>query len=258
MKAIILAAGRGSRLSKYTSEIPKGLLKFGKYSLIEYQINMFKKLGINDISIVTGYMHKKFKYNEVSYFHNEDYLKTNMVHSLFCASEKLSNQCIVCYSDIIYEEKVLQKLISSECDIGVTVDCDFKDYWKFRLGNDYKSDMESMVIKTGQILSLGKSDPKPDEIDGRYVGLIKFSNKGVEKLNFFYNLFKKRNQKSRFGNRTFENWFMTDLLEKMIGEGVNITPVQISKGWLEFDTDDDYEKYLELLSQKKIERYINL
>ena len=52
---IILAAGLGSRLSPLTDDKPKSLITFGKETLLERNVNMFKKNGINDISIITGY-----------------------------------------------------------------------------------------------------------------------------------------------------------------------------------------------------------
>ena len=55
MKAIILAAGRGSRLGKYTDEIPKGLLEISGKTILDIQIENYHRVGIDDISIVKGY-----------------------------------------------------------------------------------------------------------------------------------------------------------------------------------------------------------
>ena len=64
MKAIILAAGRGTRLNHYTDNLPKGMLLFAGETLIERQIRLFNSVGINDIIIITGYKSEKIKYKE--------------------------------------------------------------------------------------------------------------------------------------------------------------------------------------------------
>jgi len=85
MKAVILAAGMGVRLGKYTAGLPKGMLNFAGKTLIERQIDTFRKAGVGDIIIVTGYNAEKIPYKGVRYCHNPNYESTNMVESLFCA-----------------------------------------------------------------------------------------------------------------------------------------------------------------------------
>ena len=86
--AIILAAGLGSRLLPLTENKPKSLIEFAGKSLLERQINLFRKNGIQDISIVTGYNKEKFSLKDVCYFENVDYKNTSTLLSLFCAEKK--------------------------------------------------------------------------------------------------------------------------------------------------------------------------
>ena len=63
MNVIILAAGKGERLKPLTNETPKCLVKlFGK-SLLDWQIETFRKLGISDITIITGYKNESINYS---------------------------------------------------------------------------------------------------------------------------------------------------------------------------------------------------
>jgi choline kinase len=113
LKAVILAAGEGKRLRPLTDKVPKGLVSiFGK-SVLEWQINTFHACGIHDISIVTGYKGDMINFPNVTYYKNEKYDSTNMVETLFCAKEKLTDSVIVSYGDIIFEKSVLDKLIES-------------------------------------------------------------------------------------------------------------------------------------------------
>ena len=85
---IILAAGLGSRLSPLTDDKPKSLITFGKETLLERNVNMFKKNGINDISIITGYKKDKIDFPGINYFENKNYVNNSTLESLFFAEEK--------------------------------------------------------------------------------------------------------------------------------------------------------------------------
>ena len=74
MKAIIIAAGVGSRLGELTKDIPKPLVDVNGKSILQRQIEIFKKIGVNDIFIVTGYKHEKIKFSNVTCIHNSEYL----------------------------------------------------------------------------------------------------------------------------------------------------------------------------------------
>ena len=166
-----------------------------------------------------------------------------MVESLMCAEAELMEPCIVLYSDIILSRKSIGLLVKSEFDIGVTVDVDFQDYWEARLGKDYGEDMESLKIVDNKIVEIGRPGYDFDEVDGRYVGALKFSSKGIKSFKKSYHYSKSKNEYNDEGNRPAKKWHMTDMLQKLILEGFQINPIKIKKGWLEFDTDKDYELY---------------
>ena len=95
MKAIILAAGQGTRLKKYTENLPKGMLMFEGKTVIERQIEMYRKCGIEDIIIATGFAAEKINYSGVKYYKNEDFANTNMVESLLAAKCEFDDDIIV-------------------------------------------------------------------------------------------------------------------------------------------------------------------
>ena len=112
MKLIILASGRGSRLNNITKKIPKCLVKVNKKSILSYLTNSFRLF--NETIIITGYksnMIKNTVKKKVTFIRNKDYLKTNMVHSLFCSSHLINEDIIISYSDIIFESSILKKLM---------------------------------------------------------------------------------------------------------------------------------------------------
>ena len=261
MKAIILAAGEGKRLRPLTNKTPKCLVNlFGK-SLLQWQIETFRSCQIDDISVVTGYRSELINLPELKIFQNKKFETTNMVESLFCASQELSEQTIVSYGDIIFEKKVLDKLIQSKADFSVIVDKNWKRYWEIRFDNPL-NDVESLKIDTDDnITSIGQKTQKIDEIEGQYIGLMKFQNAGLEKIKKFYE--KTKSQSTNNSNPlnplvSFQQSFMTDFLQGLINDGCKLKAVEIENGWLELDTINDYNKYTELYSKNKLSEFIDL
>ena len=259
MKAIILAAGMGTRLGKYTENLPKCMVNFNGKPLIQQQVETLRKAGITNISIVKGYMPDKIQISGVKYYHSPNYATTNMVETLFCAEKEMDghDEVLVCYADILYENKVLQKIINSPADVGVTVDEDYWKYWQARLDQP-EEDMESLVIKDGRIIELGNTKCAREEAKVRYVGLIKFYKEGIQKLKEVYHKNKKQYydlDQPWLRSKSFKKAYMTCMLQALINSGQEVKPIIIQRGWLEFDTMEDYEKYQQWLKEGTLSRF---
>jgi len=261
LKAIILAAGQGNRLKPLTNEKPKCMVElFGK-SLIEHQINAYRSCDISDINIVTGFRNDSIIISNVRYFRNGYYETTNMIESLFCAEEILNGNVIVSYGDIIFEKNVLEQLIQSHDDISVIIDKNWKDYWSIRSKNPL-ADLESLKLDSkDNIISIGQKVKKLEEIEGQYIGLMKFSENGVNILKDFYHECKKISKKKPNplnANLPFEKSFMTDLLQGLINSNHKLHSVPIRGGWLELDTISDFEIYQRMFKNNTIQKFIKL
>jgi choline kinase len=246
LEAIILAAGEGKRLRPLTNNTPKCLVNlFGK-SLLQQQIETFRSCKIDDISVVTGHLNQMINFENITYFQNPNFKTTNMVETLFCAKEKLTNSVIVSYGDIIFEKNVLQKLIDSNDDISVVIDKNWKKYWEMRFDNPL-NDIESLILDDGYISNIGQKVNSFDKIQGQYIGLMKFQNEGMSFLLDFYENAKKKSKDERVNilnsNLPFEKSYMTDLLQGLINAGCKIKAVPVNNGWLELDSYHDYEVY---------------
>ena len=91
MKAIIIAAGDGSRLGDLTKNLPKPLLDINGKSILGRQIELFHKFGIKDIVIVRGPHKEKFHLKDVRYIEDPNYLYGEQVSSLMCAKTKMGS-----------------------------------------------------------------------------------------------------------------------------------------------------------------------
>ena len=260
MNAIILAAGKGERLRPLTENKPKCLVKlFGK-SLLEWQIETFKKFGIDDITVVTGYKSNLINSPEIMCLENKKYGSTNMVETLFCAEEKLKNSTIVSYGDIIFEPKVLSTLIKSDSDFSIVVDKNWLDLWKLRFKTPL-DDAESLQMDSEDFITeIGQKVETIEEIQAQYIGLMKFQNEGIHILKNFYRLSKekaKSNKNPLNPNVLFTQSYMTDLLRGLVKSGHKIKAIPINNGWLEIDSMNDFNLYQEKDAQNKISNFFN-
>ena len=179
MKAIILAAGRGSRMKELTSENPKCLLKLNNKSLLELQLKSIKEAGVNQIAIVTGYKNSTFKGFNIKEIHNKNWSSSQMFYSLLTASSWLKGDSfIVSYSDIFYKSSAIKILLENKHDIAITYDPNWKDLWTKRFV-DPLSDAESFKIdEESFLIEIGNKEKNIEKIMGQYMGLLKFSSKG--------------------------------------------------------------------------------
>ena len=261
MNAIILAAGKGKRLGHLTKNKPKCMVKlFGK-TMLEWQVSIFKKCGISDISVVTGYKAELIDLPNLEFFHNKNFETTNMVESLFCALKKLNESTIVSYGDIIFGKNVLNSLIESENNFSIVVDKQWKKYWEMRFDNPL-SDAESLKIDhDGNITSIGQKVKEIDDIEGQYIGLMKFQNDGLTTIKEFYQKIKnqsKNNPNPINPDIAFKQSYMTDFLQGLINNGHKLKAIEIENGWLELDSINDYNKYTKFFSKKTISEFVDL
>jgi L-glutamine-phosphate cytidylyltransferase len=261
MKVIILAAGRGSRLTPLTDDKPKCLVKlFGK-SLLEWQIEKFRKFGINDISVVTGYKKELISFDGIKIYHNKNFEKTNMIETLFCAKKEINEMVIVSYGDIIFQDDVIQKLIESKEDFSIIVDKEWKKYWDIRFDNPL-DDAESLILDSeNNIKNIGQKTTTLDEIQGQYIGLMMFKGNSTEIIKNFYEKMKKLSTIDKNplnSNLPFELSYMTDFLQGLINEKYKLKAILIKNGWLELDSMQDYKIYNKLYQEGKISNFLNI
>jgi len=239
MKAIILAAGTGSRLMPLTKDVPKCMVEYQSKPIINYILETMKDCHLTDIAIVGGYkqdvLEDYLSGRKLSFFTNNNYDKTNMVSTLFQAKEFMDEDLIISYADIVYKKEVLDKLINSKNDFSVVVDRKWKELWSQRMDNPL-DDAETLKIKNNKIIEIGKKPSGYNDIEGQYIGLIKISKKIIKKvINFYSNL----NKDQFYDGKDFDNMYMTSFIQMIIDNLVDVKPVFIKGGWVEVDCADD-------------------
>ena len=236
MKAIILAAGTGSRLLPYTKDKPKCLVEINGTALLDRQIAILSAAGIQEVVVVGGYCADALKNHAPVLRMNPRYRETNMVSTLFCAERDLIGACIISYGDIVYSKKILSELLIANDDISVAIDMNWKQYWNARSENPIEDAETLRINKDGHLLEIGQKPNTLEEIEGQYMGLMKFSEMGIKTLKDSYH---QSNRNGYIRGKKIENAYMTDLLQHMIDSGHKIKAVPVADYWVEVDTVED-------------------
>jgi len=186
MKAIILAAGVGSRMGKLTKFKPKCLLQINNIPIIRKQINSLREAGIEDVSAVLGYKEEMVKEAtkdlDIFYFLNDKYESAGMLESLLRAKEKINGEFILVYGDIYFEPVLIKRLLVDSSDICLVVNKikkrSFKKENAFEIyyGKKIEKGATKVKIENGLVRAISKSLSGKDA-SAEYIGIVKFSPK---------------------------------------------------------------------------------
>jgi choline kinase len=236
VKAIILAAGEGTRLRPHTLDRPKCLVEVEGVSLLDRQLSVLAAEGVRPIILIGGYRADMLRRPGIELRLNPRYAETNMVWTLFCAEGDIEGGLILSYGDIVYSRKALRALLASPADIAVTIDLDWEQYWRARNENPL-ADAETLKLDAdGRIMEIGQKPLSLADIEGQYMGLMKFSATGAAALGA---AFAKGKAEGSIRGKRPEKAYMTDLLQAMIDSGIRLDSVPVHGGWVEVDTVSD-------------------
>src|SRR5580693_3511942 len=211
MRAVILAAGRGSRMGAIGEGRPKCLVELADKPLIRRQIEALRAGGISTIGIVRGYLGNMVNVEDVTYFENPRWAETNMVMSLAAAASWLqSDSVVISYADIFYGRDIVRDLAASSGDLVIAYDRGWRSLWARRF-DDPLSDAETFRTDArGNLIDIGRRTTDINDIQGQYMGLLKFTPEGWRAVEA---VLASVDQKTR------DIMDMTTLLRRLLGTG---------------------------------------
>lgn len=239
MQAIIMAAGKGSRLGDLTKGNPKSFVEINGKKLIEYNLEILKELGVDKIVIVTGYREEAFgeltkDMPEVVLKYNPFYGMVNVLGSFYMGMEELTDDFIYLHADTLCAKSVFDELVKFEGDVNLPVE--FKP-----------CDEEAMKVRSenGQIVQITKEMPI-DDAQGEFIGIASFKREMIPVV--------KAKAKEALKEEQFLAYFET-VIQKMIDDKkYDIRMVDIQDAfWAEIDFLEDYEQAVERLKEKNYE-----
>lgn len=253
-RAIILAAGTGSRLMPMTADRPKSLVPLCGSPMLSRQINIMQNIGLTDITLVGGYKVECLSQYSLPIIVNDLFQSTNMVWSMMCARHLFDGSCdlVVSYGDIVYEADVLECLLQSKSDVAVIADRGWKKLWSLRMENPLEDAETFKVNSSGNILELGKKPKNFDEVQGQYIGLVKYSRNFHKKI---LSLYDSLDIDKLYDGKPLKQMYMTSFIQSMIDSGICVDAVWINNGWLEVDTIEDLEGYQKLFNENRLNEY---
>lgn len=236
MKAIILAAGRGSRMKNLTDDHPKCLVRLRGKTLLDWQLQSLQAAGIHEIAIVTGYKRELLTDRGLVEFFNPRWEETNMVSSLACAQAWLQDEpCVVSYSDIFYSPTAVQSLADSPAALAVTYDPNWLELWTKRFGDPLLDAETFRLTQEGVLLEIGNTPRSVEEVQGQYMGLLRFTPEGwaeVERI------------RQTLTPEQCDRMHMTGTLQKVIdARRVAIAGIAYEGEWGEIDSVQDLSAY---------------
>ena len=173
-KAIILAAGVGSRLRPLTDEQPKCLLQAGRRTLIDHQLSALGRCGITDVIVVAGHCADRIRRHlgtRVRYLMNEQYESTNSLHSLWLARPELLSGALILNSDVLAAPLLFEKLAGSPAPDAILVE----------RGHAFEAEDMKVRLDGSLVVDFGKDLPA-EYSHAHNVGMVKFSETGASGL----------------------------------------------------------------------------
>lgn len=173
-KAIILAAGVGSRLRPLTDDRPKCLLEVGGRMLVDHQVDALRRYGITDVVVVVGYHGDRIRQHlrdRVRYLDNERYRRTNSLYSLWLAREELLSGALILNSDVLAPPLLFERLLLAPAPNAILVE----------RGEAFEAEDMKVMLNGWHVVDFGKDLP-PARAHAHNVGVAKFSGEGAFRL----------------------------------------------------------------------------
>jgi choline kinase len=173
-RAVILAAGNGTRMGRLTADRPKALLDVDGRTLIDRELDALASFGIVDVTVVIGYQQQRLREHlgrRVRFIENARYRETNSLFSLSLAREELQQGAVILNSDLLVSSDLLARLIKAPVEDAVLIDCD----------GELADEEMKVTTWQGFAIDFGKGLP-PRAAHGENVGILKFGAEGGRRL----------------------------------------------------------------------------
>jgi len=242
MKAIIIGAGRGSRLMPTTADTPKCFAQIGDKRILDWTLDAFAANGITDVVFIGGYQIDKVRgdYAQFDFCHNADWPNNNILASFMYAEDHMDDDFICAYSDILFTPAVVKRLLASDADMTLVVDTDWQARYAERTEHPV-DDAEKVIVSNGRVTQVHR-DIDMAKAHGEYIGVAKFSPAGARRLRDHYHRCREKHAGQPFREaKTFEKAYLIHLFQEMIEAGETFAHVDTPGQYIEIDTQQDYD-----------------
>ncbi|MHC1785559.1 MAG: NTP transferase domain-containing protein [Christensenellales bacterium] len=175
MKALILAAGLGSRLAPITDNCPKSLVPVNGQPILMKQIENLHVNGIRDITIISGHRADILgiavcrSFPEIRIIHSENYATTNNMYSAYLAKEAMAGEgFLMMNADVFFDASVIAELLRFHHPDAIVTDI-----------GTYLEESMKVIEDNGRLVKISKIISREDAL-GSSIDVYKFSREGAE------------------------------------------------------------------------------
>jgi len=246
---IIPAAGEDPSLSSILNGKPKSMLEIAGKTLLDWQIRSLNSNNLTNITVITGYKSREMKAEGITFQENRNYKRGSELHSLMEARKKMTSGFIMLYSDILFEENIMSKILACQEDIVLVVDNTMQYHapeankiQDFVISkNKHLPTRRKISFAYENIISKIGSKLNPETATHEFIGLAKFTKTGAEQLLQTYEDCVKNYHGKLQEADNINQFKFTDLIQEMIDRGYVANFLEIHKGWLEIHSTEDIE-----------------
>lgn len=245
MQAIILSAGRGSRLLPLTTDKPKCLLPIGMTTVLGMQLDTLFKHGIEKATIVTGFnaemvdaeIASRPAGQKIKTFYNPFFQVADNLASCWMARKHMKKDFLLINGDTLFSPQVLETVLTApEADITVTID----------QKNQYDGDDMKVTLDGTQLTAIGKT-LLPQQTNGESIGMLRFMGQGGH-------IFRNKLKNIMHTEKGTKSWYLS-VINDLAQDGVHISTTNIKGAdWAELDTPEDYEICRSLFGSHEMSR----
>lgn len=232
-RAVILAAGQGSRLRPLTNDRPKCLIDVAGKTVLSRAIRTFRQAGICDICIVVGYMAETIESLGYQVLRNPRYLTDNALGSFSEAAAAWRGGAICGYADILFQAELVSDLLRDPGAVSIAIDPN----WRRRFESHWDDAQRTELVwaKNGLVQQVRRGGVDLDPT-GEFIGLFKISPTDGPLLHRFLT------QRLLQDEEQVRTSPMPFLLTCLINAGWAVRAVECSSAWHEFDTPADLDR----------------
>jgi phosphoenolpyruvate phosphomutase len=234
---IFLAASRGEYLRSRTEDRPKCLIEISGKPLLRHTINRARSVGIQDITVVSGYLGHLIDQYGVNNIQNKKHETTGECYSLHCALDSVKDSTAIAYGDLIIDDYILERLLKDDTDADVTVFID-RDNQKIpnhqgcfvRCSKAWSQNpLENEDV---ELLSIIDENDRSNA-HGQWIGVLKIGGEGVAVAKEILRSFAE-SELQRSHN-------MDALLRELLVRGIRTKCVYVNGGWIDINTAIDID-----------------
>ena len=241
-RAIIIGAGRGSRLMPTTADAPKCFAEVGGQRILDWTVAALGNAGIEQIVFIGGYRIEAVQaaYPEFEFRHNDNWPNNNILASLFHAEDLMDEPFVCCYSDCLFTTNLVSRILETEGESVLGVDTGWRERYAERTEHP-ADDAEKVLAESGLVIRIER-EISESEAYGEFTGVARFGDDGARVLREAYHRARENCAGGAFrGARLFEKAYWIHLLQEMVEAGVEFRHADTAGEYIEIDTQQDFE-----------------